>query len=116
MIKKVIWKENLTTKSWERCRAFFTTVTSRACWSLFVHLAINKVPIGSIVAGVQGGKPPTILVRRRPTPNFISASPHQCCVVTGGAAEPERLDVLVAEQGDLLVPVGHGFVPVIIWG
>merc|ERR1712001_653627 len=49
-----------------------------------------------------------------PTTNLVSLSPGKGGVVTSGGAELEWLDMISAEQGDLLIPVPYPCLPVVI--
>ena len=58
----------------------FTQIT----WSesdLFVHRSSDEVPIGSIVTGVQGGEPLTILVGGGPASDLSSKVLYRSCLL-----------------------------------
>ena len=105
----------LTTKSWKLFRAVAPLATIRASRTLFVHLASYEVSPRPVVAGVKSGIPTSIFVRGSSTSNLVSVRPNQSCVVTSGTAELERLDVLLAEESHLLIPVCDCLVPIICW-
>ena len=93
--------------------------TGGAC---LVHLPSDEVASWSVVASVQRCEPFAILVRSCSTANLqmdgknyflctessainlVSLSPSKGSVVSSGGAELEWLDVILAEQGHLLVP------------
>jgi len=85
--------------------------TGGAC---LVHLPSDEVASWSVVASVQRCEPFAILVRSCSTANLVSLSPSKGSVVSSGGAELEWLDVILAEQGHLLVPVPDSCLPVVI--
>jgi len=79
---------------------------------LLVHGSSDKVPVGSIVAGVQGGEPLAVLVRGRPAPNLVGIGPDVLGVVARLRSKLEWFNPFVAEIHDFVIPVCHSLVPV----
>ena len=82
--------------------------------ALCVHLSSDKVTIGPVVAGVEGGEPLPVPVAGGSAAHLVRLRPDGLGEVAGGAAELEGLHVGGREELHLVVPVSHGLVPVIL--
>ena len=65
----------LTTEPGELGRAGVCWTTLRAGSTLGVHLASDKVPVGPVVAGVEGGEPLAVPVARGSAANLVRVGP-----------------------------------------
>ena len=104
----------LTTEPGELGRAGVCWTALRAGSTLGVHLASDKVPVGPVVAGVEGGEPLPGPVAGGSAAHLVRVRPDGLGEVAGGAAELEGLHVVGVEELHLVVPVRHSLVPVIL--
>ena len=65
----------LTTQPGVLARAGVSRPTLRAGRTLGVHLASDKVPVGPVVAGVEGGEPLAVPVARGSAANLVRVGP-----------------------------------------
>ena len=104
----------LTTEPGVLGRAGVPRSTLGAGLTLGVHLASDKVTIGPVVAGVEGGEPLPVPVAGGSAAHLVRLGPDGLGEVAGGAAEPEGLHVVGREELHLVIPVSHGLLPVIL--
>ena len=103
---------NLTTQCWEVSGATGSLRTVTATLALLIHLSTNIVSAGSIVTSVELGKPLALPVLVHSAADLVRVRPNHGGVVANVCAELERLDPLVGEQFNLVIPIRYGTGPI----
>lgn len=81
---------------------------------MLVHLSPDIVPVGSVVAGVQGCVPFTISVRGCTTANLVGVCPNHLGIVSYVCSKFKRLNLVSTEESHFVVPVCDCLFPVVL--